>query len=104
MIMTFLFFLLSCGNTEEVPTSTDISQFDQTCSVDSDCVAVTNGNLCGCACKNAALNIEDLDAWQAHYDDVYANCDPTYMPDCAACPPMEGYCEAGVCQIRMPAD
>ena len=102
--MTLLLFLLACNETKDTATegltSTDVSQFDQTCVEDTDCMAVTNGDLCGCACANSGINIAEADAWNAHYDEVFESCDPTMMPDCAACPPVEGYCDDGTCASR----
>ena len=102
--MTLLLFFLACNKTKDTAeagsTSTDVSQFDQTCVEDADCMAVTNGDLCGCACANSGINIAEADAWSAHYDEAFANCDPTMMPDCAACFPVEGYCDDGTCDAR----
>ena len=106
--MTLFLFLLACNETKDTAseglTSTNVSQFDQTCVEDTDCMAVTNGDLCGCACANSGINIAESDAWNAHYDEVFESCDPTMMPDCAACPPVEGYCDNGICDIRTPTD
>ena len=79
---------IACGEKEsdtatEGLTSTDVSLFDQTCTADTDCMAVTNGDLCGCACENSSINVAEADAWREHYDEVYETCDPTMMPDCA---------------------
>jgi hypothetical protein len=107
-MMTVLLFLLACSATKDTAsedsTSTDVSQFDQTCVEDADCMAVTNGNLCGCACENSGINIAEADAWSDHYNEVFDNCDPTLMPDCAACPPVEAYCDNGTCAIRAPLE
>ena len=100
---------IACGEKEsdtatEKLTSTDVSLFDQTCTADTDCMTVTNGDLCGCACENSSINVAEADAWREHYDEVYETCDPTMMPDCAACPPAEGYCDDGTCQLRMASE
>ena len=91
--MSLILFFLACNETEDtssaVSTSTDVSQFDQTCSADTDCMAVFDGEICGCGCENTGINIAEADAWRAYYDELFETCDPTTMPDCAACPQFE---------------
>jgi hypothetical protein len=50
-------------------TVVDVTDYDQTCKADADCVAVKNGDIC-CGCPNAAINKSDL----ARYQDDLGTC------------------------------
>ncbi len=71
------------------------SDYDQSCSVDSDCVGVTQGNLCavGCNYVNAAISLADERKYQS---DVSSK-----MGDRPACPgpPFPAACNAGTCGL-----
>jgi hypothetical protein len=72
------------------------SDYDQSCTTDSDCMAVTEGNSCRpCfACPNAAINGRDLDRYQS---DVAAATTVVNTCDCFA--PL-ACCHAGRCGVR----
>ena len=99
--MYFFSIFLACSQTEKTSnTDLDPSLFDQTCSIDSDCMTVVKGDACGCNCRGAAINISQQEEWQKYYQEAYAACDPAMMPDCAECYRSEAFCEAGTCRSR----
>lgn len=83
--------LFACG-----PTEVYAVDFDQTCEVAEDCVAVIEGDTCGCGCDYAAIRADDLSAWQEAQSDAMGNCGGA-IPDCAACPAAVVSCDAGRC-------
>ena len=104
--MTLFLLFLACNETKDTasegPTSTDVTQFDQTCVEDTDCMVVINGDICGCACPNSGINIAEADAWSAHYNEIFGNCDSAMNLTCGACFPSEGYCDNGTCAASGP--
>jgi hypothetical protein len=51
------------------------SNYDRSCAVDSDCVAVAEGDVCtpcGVGCKNAAINVAARAQYQADVDRAFA--------------------------------
>jgi hypothetical protein len=94
---TFLFLLVptlaGCNS-----TTISLSDFDTSCVHDQDCVVVTVGEICGCACGNAAINVKDLAAWQAEADAKGAHCDTKSKCEC----PVSGTatCVAGRCAFK----
>ena len=99
--MIYLFLLLSCA---EKVTSIDASQFDNSCTVDEDCMSVFNGDLCGCNCASVGINVSEADAWNEAYNDAMANCASEEIPDCFACPPTESVCENQICTVQQTED
>lgn len=87
----------TCGNAGVLQIRA--SDYEQACSVDSDCVAISEGNACeACAlgCTNAAINMSDESKYE---DDVGAvpkrtvqiSCDcPEQYPPCC----VDGQCRA----------
>lgn len=74
----------------------DAANYGQTCSQDSDCVAVFSGNFCGshaCACENAAINVSS----QAQYERDFQNDNAPRCP-CPSPPPVA--CNQGACGLR----
>jgi hypothetical protein len=103
-----LFCFFSCISTHKSDTSsissssvTNPTLFDQTCSLDADCMTVKDGNVCGCNCSYAAINISEEDAWAEHYAECSSNCDPNHNIDCAACVTLEAICVDGMCEAFM---
>lgn len=72
-----------------------IDGFDATCSEPEDCMAVLVGNVCGCACDYAAINVAEADAWADYDADLRDDCvDPV---DCSPCPDATVTCDSGTC-------
>lgn len=55
-------------------TVVDVAEYDQSCTEDSDCVAVKDGDIC-CGCPNAAINKSDLDRYNDDLGTCSAQCD-----------------------------
>jgi hypothetical protein len=67
------------------------SSYDQTCTVDSDCVGIAEGNLCDhCDCVNAAINVRD----EARYQSDNSGKVSTQL---CKCPTVAVACDAGTC-------
>jgi hypothetical protein len=64
-------------------TSISLADFDTSCTVDADCVAVQVGDICGCDCGNAAINKDGLAAYMAELDDKHKSCHTGVFCDCA---------------------
>jgi hypothetical protein len=64
-------------------TSINLSDFDTSCAKDNDCVVVNVGDICGCHCGNAAINVSSEAAYDAEEQDKQAHCvnnDPCLCP------------------------
>ncbi len=55
-------------------TTINLSDFDTTCTKDADCTPVNVGDICGCHCGNAAINVSSLAAYQAELQQKSAHC------------------------------
>jgi len=70
------------------------SNYDQTCTVDQDCVAVATGDVCGGPiCTFAAINIRSQDAYESALEAAWA----LNPPMAFACQPAPPCCQAGYC-------
>ena len=87
--------------------SISVSQFDNTCNSDSDCVGVPEGNpcICGCSmCPTAALNVKAADQYLVDFKalsptqcgSVVCNCPCIAGPCCRS-----GHCynDCGMCSL-----
>ena len=80
--------------------SISASEFQQSCAVDSDCVAVYQGTLtcCGGSCPNAAVNQVGYSAYASAVASRTPMCNPE--PPCAALSCLAGaICSNGTCQF-----
>jgi len=81
------------------------SSYDQTCNSNLDCIAITAISDCGCACPNAAINVNDLAREQSDVDSHQAACAANHAPGCgAACAARQVYCDGaeglvGTCRV-----
>lgn len=75
--------------------------YKTSCALKEDCVAIFQGEGCAaCKCDNAAINKEDLAAYQAERDAV--RCGATGVACAADCAQAEVDCVEGVCQVVQP--
>ncbi len=88
--------LAECGSS--TVTLSD-NGYKNTCSAPTDCAPVFFGNVCGCACANAAINQSYLARYQADFDAAHAGCTPSAcQADCVA---STATCAAGgVCALK----
>lgn len=91
MTMFLLFF--ACSE----PQSVDITEYDQTCTVDEDCTTVFVGAICGCDCSMDGINVADAEAYYSEYDERFAECEE--VMECMTCPDVEVACDAGTCVV-----
>jgi hypothetical protein len=85
-------------------TSISATDYDRSCSVDTDCVAILVGNMCPCgSCTKGAINKGALTRAEADLKSI--NCEGD-KPLCGAC--MEDlrlpYCNGGQCDMASPVD
>jgi hypothetical protein len=88
-------------STGSAECSISASDYDQSCKVDSDCVDVFEGQLCGsnCRCPNATIN----QSAQARYESVVSHADAGVTT--CFCPCFgPSRCEQGVCVFHRCGD
>lgn len=96
--MIALLFILGCQEVQEKSTEINYADYNTTCEMDSDCIAVGTGDVCDCFCDGSAINVEDREEYNAVIDELSEECG--YSPDCAACPPGTAYCDEGTCAVQ----
>jgi hypothetical protein len=78
------------------------SSYDQTCAVDTDCTAISEGstcNACNFACPNAAINVNAL----PQYSSATAGLSQAAYNICPnGCPAMRTCCRGATCQFGFP--
>jgi hypothetical protein len=80
------------------------SSYDQTCAVDTDCTAVSEGstcNACNFACPNAVISVNALPQYRSDTSSLLlaaANLCPSSCPAQGAC------CRGGTCHLVSPSD
>lgn len=96
MRLTLLVVLSACGGTEVAA-----SHYDQACSLDGDCTAVFQGDVCTpCTCPNAGITAASRAKYEADVARLKAQCGPTPAVACAACTPTRGLCINKTCSTR----
>jgi hypothetical protein len=74
------------------------SDYDQSCSVDADCMVLYTGDFCGCGCSTDGINVSERD--QVQQDRAAISCGHGGAPQCGPCPGAEAYCDVGRCKTR----
>jgi hypothetical protein len=72
-------------------TIANVDDFDQSCEVADDCVAVIDGDTC-CGCPYAAINEKDKEAYDDALGECSAQCD-------IGCVDTEVQCNDGTCEV-----
>jgi len=82
------------GGTPVLPIAT--KDFNQACTTDTDCVLVTEGDVCAlCSCANAAIAKTDLDAYNAKHSQLSQECGPRPAIGCGVdCAQIKVTCSA----------
>lgn len=96
---------MACSTPKSEDHAVRASDYDRTCSVASDCVAVTEGTIGCCGlliCPNAAIAVSSSNAYQHDLDARHPECIPP--PPCVALTPNEcqtpsPQCIGGVCTL-----
>lgn len=78
-------------------TTMSAQGYDATCSVDNDCVAVFEGDVCGCSCETAALRRPAAAQYSKDSAEKAKSCGSRL--DCVACPSSTVACVAGTCKV-----
>ena len=74
----------------------DLADYDQTCSVDTECISVPAGDACDCACEVAAVNGKDVGAYMSEWNSKNTTC--TNAKVCGVCPALPiAACKNGKC-------
>src|SRR5262245_38615312 len=93
---SFVVFSPACGPAPLIHAS----DYDQSCKVDDDCVAVVDGMLSCCSnCPTAAINERALPVYQADQRDRTPSCTDVACPAIACLPPT-AVCKSGKCAIQ----
>jgi len=74
------------------------SNYNQTCSADSDCVAIAVGDPCRLCCANAAINKADQAKYNADVAEDRAECRPV-IPCTIACLMNHAACTNNKCTV-----
>ena len=76
--------------------------YDQSCDIDEDCVAVADGNKCDierCGCPFTGINAEELERFQRDLDQIPCARNPLGGVQCS-CISVEAACDEGTCGVR----
>lgn len=81
------------------------SNYDQLCSVDTDCMLVTTGNYCntGCLCETGAINVNASAAFSAAIEQTPVGSGAARAGDCPCAPVVGPCCRQGQCTTDCPA-
>ena len=82
--------MIACGGSTTV---VDVTEYDQACQADEDCVVVQDGDIC-CGCPNAAINVGDHE----RYPDDLGSCSEQCDIGCTG--ELQAYCNRGTCDVR----
>jgi hypothetical protein len=78
----------------------NVIDYNQSCSVDGDCVAIAAGDVCDGCCPNVSINKGDLATYRIDRESI--DCDYEnwgYGYDCGDCQ-LEAFCNKSRCDIR----
>ena len=94
-----LLFGAGCGPLGS--TTIDAADYDQSCSSNTDCAVVNDGDACEvCNCGNAAVNVSAEAAFDARYDELRGTCGAMAAIACD-CELVLAYCSSeGSCEAR----
>jgi len=87
-----------CKCVQSASSTLHASDYDQSCTTAADCVAMAEGNLCPCACSNAAIAKKDEAKEEADAQRARAQCVPV---ECGACAQSRTHCIAGKCALEV---
>jgi hypothetical protein len=79
------------------------SSYDQTCAVDTDCTAISEGstcNACNFSCGNAAINVRGLAQYMKDTADLYPSAYELCPSSCGG--PQSTCCRGGTCHWGYP--
>ena len=77
-----------------------LSDFDTSCVQDQDCAVVFVGEICGCDCGNAAIDVAGLAAYHDELAEKGMYCTAKVFCSCQGTP--SAVCKAGQCAFVAP--
>ena len=81
------------------------SGYGRTCSVESDCVTVAQGNVCDpCGCPSVAISASEQIRYDADFNALRDTCPDAGTLSCAACASVVAVCTAGSCSVASCSD
>ena len=87
-------------------TTIDVSDFDQSCSTNDDCIVVVDGDVCpSCSCPDAAITTSaksEYDDEVAQRVDTCESTDESLLGACEPCADTIPVCVSGVCEATLP--
>lgn len=100
MILRTSFFLLVLAFAGCLADTTiSLSDFHTDCVHDEDCVVVQVGDICGCDCGNAAINVNGLPAYQQELATKGSHCSSKVFCGCTG---TSAVCISGQCAFKRP--
>jgi hypothetical protein len=77
------------------------SNYDQTCTADSDCAVVTSGDYCStiCLCGGSVINARALPQFNEDVSETPVGTHGVVTGDCACIPPQLPCCRQGMCAM-----
>ena len=96
--------LLACSSAGTDGTTIDVTDYDQSCNQNSDCVIVPDGDVClsGCSCSDTAIAESAEAAFNADFDAINETCGPIPAgTPCAGCQESAPICVGGSCTTRV---
>jgi hypothetical protein len=93
--------IAACSSSSSSGPVIHASDYDQSCSVSTDCATVSEGAVCGCgSCPNASVNRNDQQRFLNDYASLHGQCSgPPQGCPAIYCPNPPVECKAGVCTL-----
>jgi len=89
-------------------TSISADDYDRSCEVDNDCVAVTEGERClieRCGCPFTAINAADADQYAADLESLVCTDPFNHLGPVCLCIESVAVCDSGTCvSVRVPEE
>lgn len=81
------------------PVDVDLTEYDQSCEFDDDCVIVAETKCQTCSCSSGAIAASEEDRYSSDYEEI--NCvDENQNAICGACQQFLPACVEGTCESR----
>jgi len=95
LTLALLLGLTACGGT------IDARSYSHACTVDADCVPVTEGDVCAeCGCGNTAIALADKARFDADKAKLAKSCPLLPHPPCVPCALPAVQCSSGACALK----
>ncbi len=81
------------------PVDVDLTEYDQSCEFDDDCVIVADTKCQTCSCSSGAIAVSAEDRYASDYEAIKC-VDEDQDAICGACPQFLPACVEGMCESR----